>query len=105
VAPKIRHMRSTPLLPLATPKADPDKIMNKGKSSQEEFSSFVLGTTSYFPDSIFKTLVVASSAPLSSSVKISRNLNFEDLPVEYSTFSPKLKEECFEVLSSPDVVS
>jgi hypothetical protein len=101
-------MRSTPHLPLATPEADPKKIIKKGKSSQEGFSTVVPGTTSYFPNSTFKRPVVVSSAPLLPSVEISRNLNLEDFPVEYSSFSPKLKEKSFEsfkVLSSPDVVS
>jgi hypothetical protein len=105
VAPKGRHTRSTPHLPLATPEADPEKIIKKGKSSQEGFSAVVPGTTGHFPDSTFKTPVTVSSTPLLSSVEISRNLNLEDFPVEYSSFSPKLKEESFEVLASPDVVS
>jgi hypothetical protein len=105
VAPKGRHTRSTPHLPLATPKADLEKIIKKGKYSQEGFSAVVPSTTGHFPDSTFKTPINVSSAPLLSSVEISRNLNFEDFPVEYSSFSPKLKEESFEVLSSREVVS
>jgi hypothetical protein len=105
VAPKGRHTRSTPHLPLATPEADPEKIIKKGKSSQEGFLTVVPGTTGHFPDSTFKTLVAISSTPLLPYVEISRNLNLEDFPVEYSSFSPKLKEESFEVISSLDVVS
>ena len=85
-------MWSTPHLPLATPKAGPKKIIKKGKDSQESFSVVVLGTTGHFLDSTFKTTVVVSSAPLLPSVEIYRNLNLEDFPVEYSSFSPKLKE-------------
>ena len=98
-------MRYTPHLPLATPEADPEKIIKKGKDSQEGFSVVVLSTTSYFLDSTFKTLIVLSSAPLLSSTEISRNSDLEYLPVEYSYFSPKMKEESFEVLASHDVVS
>jgi hypothetical protein len=92
VAPKGQHMSSTPHLPLATPIYDPYKIIHKGKASQEGFSVVVPGTTGHFPDSTFKTPVGVSSAPLLPSVEISRNFNLEDFPVEYSFFSPKLKE-------------
>jgi hypothetical protein len=37
VAPKGRHTRSTPQLPLATPEADPERIIKKGNLSQEGF--------------------------------------------------------------------
>jgi hypothetical protein len=100
-------MRSTPHIPLATHEVDLENIIKKGKYSQEGFLAVVPGTTIYFPDSTFKTPVVVSSAPLLSSVEISRNLNLEYFPMEYSSFSPKLKEESlesFEVLASPDVL-
>jgi hypothetical protein len=106
VAPKGKHMSSTPCLPLPTHESHPEKIIKKGKSYQEEFLATVSGTTSYFPDSTFKTMVVVSSDPLLSSVDISKNLNIENFPVEYSSFSPKFKEEIFEsfeVLASPNV--
>jgi hypothetical protein len=32
-------MRYTPHLPMATPEADPEKIIKKGKASQEGFST------------------------------------------------------------------
>jgi hypothetical protein len=105
VALKGRHTRYTPHLPLATPEADLENIIKKGKSSQEIFSVVVPGTTGNFPDSTFKTPVTVSSTPLLSSIEISRNLNLEYFPIEYSSFSPKLKEENFEVLASPNVVS
>jgi hypothetical protein len=98
-------MRSTPHLPLETPEADPEKIIKKGKSSQEGFSAVVPGTSGHFHDSTFKTPVAISNSPLLPSVEVSRNLDFENFPVEYSSFSPKLKEESFETLASPDVVS
>jgi hypothetical protein len=108
VAPKGRHTRSTPHLPLATPEADPEKIIKKGKASQEVFSTTVSGTTGNFPDSTFQTPVVVSSAPLLPFVETPEKLNLGDFPVEYSSFSPQLKEERFEnfeVLASPDVVN
>jgi hypothetical protein len=75
-------MRSTPHLPLATPEVDPEKIIKKGKYSQEGFLVVVPGTTGHFPDSTFKTPVTVSSTPLLPSVKISRNLNLEYFPLE-----------------------
>ena len=38
LAPKGRHTRSNPQLPLVPPEADPEKIINKGKASHESFS-------------------------------------------------------------------
>jgi hypothetical protein len=97
-------MRSTPHLPLATPETDPEKIIKKGKSSQEGFSAAALGTSSHLPDSTFKTPAVVSNSPFLPTVEVSRNLDFENFPVKYSSFSPKLKEESFETLTSPEVV-
>jgi hypothetical protein len=105
VAPKGRHTRSTPHLPLETPEADPENIIKKGKASQEGFSATVPGTSGHLHDSTFKTPVAISNSPLLPSVEVSRSLDFENFPVEYSSFSPKLKEESFETLASPDVVS
>jgi hypothetical protein len=104
VAPKGRHTRSTPQLPLATPEADPEKIIKKGKSSQESFSVVVSGTSGQLPDSILNTPVAISSIPPLPSAEVSRNLDFESFPVEYSSFNPELKEENFEILASPDIV-
>ena len=75
MAPKGRHTRSNPHLPLDTPKANPKNIIKKRKSSQEGFLSVVLGTSGHFPDSIFKTRVAISSTPLLPSIEIYRNLD------------------------------
>jgi hypothetical protein len=91
-----------------TPEANPKKIIKEGKYSQEGFSSIVSSTTVNFLDSTFKTRVVVSSPPLLPFVETPRNLNLGYVIVEYSSFSPYLKEEIFEnfeVLSSPNVVS
>jgi hypothetical protein len=85
-------MRSTPQLPLATPEANPKKLIKKGKASQESFSAFVLGTSSQLHDSILNTPIVISSIPPSPFVEVSKNLDFENFPVEYSSFEPELKE-------------
>jgi hypothetical protein len=97
-------MRSTPHLPLDTPKTDSEKIINKVKSSQEDFFVVASSTSSHFHDSTFKTLEVVSNSPFLPTVEVSRHLDFENFPVEYSSFSPKLKEEIFETLTSREVV-
>jgi hypothetical protein len=105
VAPKIRHKRSTPHLPLETPEADPGNIIKKGKASQEGFSAILPGNPGHLHDSTFKNPVAISNSPLLPSTEVSKSLYFENFPVEYSSFSPKLKEDNFETLASFDVVS
>ena len=95
VAPKGRHTRSTPHLPLETPESDPENIIKKGKASQEGYSTTVPGTSGHLHDSTFKTLVAISNPPLLPSVEVSEIVDFENFPIEYSSFSPKLKEESF----------
>jgi hypothetical protein len=85
-------MRSTPHLPLETPEADPEKIIKKGKASQEGFSATVPGTSGHLHDSTFKTPVAISNSPLSPSAGVSRSLDFENFPIDYSSFSPKSKK-------------
>jgi hypothetical protein len=104
VAPKGRHTRSTPHLPLETPEADPEKILKKGKASQEGFSATIPGTSGHSHDSTFKTPVAISNPPILPSTEVSRSLDFENFPVEYSSFIPQVKEESFETLVSPDIV-
>jgi hypothetical protein len=108
VAPKGRHTRSTPHLPLVAPEADPEKIIKKGKASQGASSSIFSGTVGNLPDSTFQTPVVVSSISKLPTVEASVNLKLGEFPVEYSSFSPQLKEESlenFDVLASPEVVN
>jgi hypothetical protein len=55
-------------------------------------------------DSILNTPVVISSIPPLPSAEVSKNLDFENFPIEYSSFDPELKEENFEILASPNIV-
>jgi hypothetical protein len=55
VAPKRRHTRSTPNLPLAAPEAEPENIIKKGKDSQGASSSIFSGTAGNLPGFIFQT--------------------------------------------------
>jgi hypothetical protein len=85
-------MRSTPHLPLVAPEADPKKIIKKGKSSQGASSSIFSGTDGNLPKSIFQTPVVVSSISKLPTVEASEDLKIGEFPVEYSCFSPQLKE-------------
>jgi hypothetical protein len=104
VAPKGRHTRSNPQLPMDTPEDDLKKIIKKGKSSQEIASTVVSGTSGHLLDFILNTPVVVSSIPHLPSAEVYKNLGFESFPDEYSTFKPELKEENFEILASHDIV-
>jgi hypothetical protein len=104
LSPKGRHKRSNPQLPLVPPKADPEKISKKGKCSQEFF--YVAATSSYgqLPDSTLNTPVLISSNPSLPTAEVSKNLDFQKFCIEYSSFETDLKEERFEIISSPDIV-
>jgi hypothetical protein len=88
VASKGRYTRSTPHLPLATHEDNLEKIIKKGKDSQEGFSTIISGTTGNFSDSTLKTPVVVSSSPLLPFVETTKKLNLGDFPAEYSSFAP-----------------
>jgi hypothetical protein len=97
-------MRSTPQIPLATPEADPENIIKKGKTSQEGLSAIVPGDYGNLKDYSFKTPVVVSNSPFIPSVGVSRSLDFEIFPVELPPSSLHLEGEIFETLVSPDIV-
>jgi hypothetical protein len=104
VVPKGRHTRSTPQIPLVTPEDDTERIIKKGKDSQEIFPFVLSGTSGHFPNSFINTPVVISSIPPLPSAEISKNLDFENFPLEYSSFDVELKEKKIEILASPDIV-
>jgi hypothetical protein len=104
VGPKCRHTKSTPQLPLETPEFDPEKIINKGKASQEGLSDVVLGDYGNLHDSYFKTPVVVSNSPFIPSVGFSRSLYFEIFPARLPPSRIHLEGESFETLVSPDIV-
>jgi hypothetical protein len=105
VAPKGKHMRSTSQLPLETPEANLEKIIKKGKTSQEGLSAVVPGDSGNLHDSSFKTPIDVSNSPFIPSVGVSRSLDFESFPVELPPSSLHLEGECFETLVSPDIVN
>jgi hypothetical protein len=108
VAPKGRHTRLNPQSPLAAPEPDPEKILKKGKVLQGASSSKSSGTSGNLPDSAFHTPVVVSHISHFPIVETPVKSKLGDFPVEYSSFSPELKEESlenFDVLASPEVVN
>jgi hypothetical protein len=70
-------MRSNPQLPLVPPEADPEKIIKKGKASQEFFSTAATSASGQLPDSTLNTPVFLSSNLPLPSAEVSKNLDFE----------------------------
>jgi hypothetical protein len=58
VASRGRHTRSTPQLPLATPEADPEKIIRKGKALREYTSSVEPGISDDFQSPPVRTPIL-----------------------------------------------
>jgi hypothetical protein len=77
VAPKGKHTRSTPHFPLETPEVDVEKIIKKGKASQEGYYTILPCTPGILHDSTLKTLLAISNSPLLSSAQVSKSLDFE----------------------------
>jgi hypothetical protein len=71
-----RHTRSTPQSPLETLEDDPEKIIKKGKTSQEVLSIVVPGDLGNPQTSSFKTPLAASNFPITPFVGFSRSLSF-----------------------------
>jgi hypothetical protein len=98
VAPKGRHTRYTPYLPLETPQTDPKNIINKGNTSQEGISTVVPGDFGNLHDSSFKTPVVVSSSPFIPSVGVSISLYFGIFPVEIPLLVFSWKEKVLKLM-------
>jgi hypothetical protein len=90
-------------LPLTTPEDDPENIIRKGKTPQEEIPAVVSGDSSNLHHSYLKTPVIASDSPIIPSVGVSRSLNFGSFPIEFSPSRPHL-EERFDTPVSPEIV-
>jgi hypothetical protein len=83
-------MRSHPQLPLATPEADPEVIMRKGKAFEGETSSV---EPSNFPALSVESPFSSSRFPSRPIFEVSRFLNFESVPVDFSPPSLGLEGE------------
>jgi hypothetical protein len=103
VALKVRHWGSTPQLPLATPKVDPEKIIRKGKAPQEGPSAIIPCDFSNFHNPL-ETPVSASHSPIIPSIGVSINLNFGSFSTIFSPPSINLEGEIFDTPLSPKFV-
>ena len=97
-------MRSTPQLPLATPEADPKKIIRKGKALHEGTSTTEPGISDDFHCPPLETLISASRFPIIPSVGVSRSLKFGSVPVEFSPPGLDLEGEILVTPLSLEVV-
>jgi hypothetical protein len=77
-------MRSIPQLPLATPEADPEKIIRKGRALREGSSTVEPGISDDFHYPLVETPTSASRFPIIPSVGVSQSLKFGSVPVEFS---------------------
>ena len=90
MASKGRHTRSHPELPLATPVADPEVIFKKGKASEGETSTAEPGN---LPSPYVGTPFSSSQLPSRPFSEVSRFLNFESVPAEFSPLGLGLEGE------------
>jgi hypothetical protein len=104
LASKGRHTWSHPQLPLATPEADPQKIIRKGKALREGTSTAEPSISDDFHCSPVETPIVASHFPAIPSVGVSRSLKFGSVPVEFSPPGLRLEGESLVTPLSPEVV-
>jgi hypothetical protein len=97
-------MRSTPQLPLATPEADPEKIIRKGKALQEGTSTAEPGISDDLQSPPVRTPISASHSTVIPSVGVSRTLNFGSVPAEFSSPGLGLEGESLVTPLSPEIV-
>jgi hypothetical protein len=96
-------MRSTPQLPLATPKFDLENTIKKGKSSQEGIPAATPSDSGNLQTSPFKDPTSASNSPFLPFVGVFKSLNFGSFPIEFSPSRTHL-EEIFYSHVSPDII-
>jgi hypothetical protein len=101
VASRGRHTRSHPQLPLATPEADPEVIIRKGKASEGETSTTEPGN---FPSPSVETPFSSSQLPSRPFSEVSRFLNFGSVPAEFSPPGLGLEGEILVTPLSPSIV-
>jgi hypothetical protein len=78
-------MRSHPQLPLTTPGVDLEKIIRKGKTPQEGTLAFELGDSSNFHNLPSETPVTVFVYLVIPSTRVSKTLNFEIFPADFSS--------------------
>jgi hypothetical protein len=103
MAPKGKHTRSNPQLPLVPLEANPKNIIKKGKASKKVFSTAITSASGQLPDSTLDTPTILSSKLPLYSTEVSKKIDFEEFLVEYSTFEIELKEENIDIFSSSNI--
>jgi hypothetical protein len=103
VASRGRHTRSTPQLPLATPKADPKKIIRNGKALHEGNSTAKPGISDDFHYPI-KTPIFSFHPSVIPYVGVSQTLNFGSVHVYFSPPGLGLEGESILTPLSPEIV-
>jgi hypothetical protein len=77
-------MRSNPYIPLVPSEANPAKLIKKGKASLKKIFDVVTSASSQLSDSSHHTPVVLSSKISLPSAEVSKKLDSEEFPFEYS---------------------
>jgi hypothetical protein len=92
-------MRYTPNLPLATPEADPKKIIRRRKILEEGTSAAEPCISNDFHHPPIATPVAISHFPITPTVRVSRSLNFGSFPADFPspsfTTPPPVKVAAF----------
>ena len=101
MASRGRHTRSHPQLPLATPEADLEVIIRKGKSSEGETSTAKPGN---LPSPSLETPFSSSQLPSRPFSEVSCFLNLGSVPVEFPPPGLGLEGEILVTPLSPEVV-
>jgi hypothetical protein len=104
MASRGKHTRSTLQLPLATPEADPEKIIRKGKAHREGASTIEPSISGNFPSPSLETPLIASHFPTIPYARVSITLNFGSVPVEISPPGLGSEGEILVTLLSLEVV-
>jgi len=104
VAPKGRHTRSNPQLPLATPEFDLEKIIRNKRTPREGTSTTLPDISGNFHNPSLETQVSPSHSHVIPYVGVSRSLRFGSVPVDFSPPSLGLEGETFDTHVSPEVV-
>jgi hypothetical protein len=104
VASRGRHVRSTPKLPLATPEADPEKIVRRRKTPKEGTSVAEPGISDNFHHPPLETPILVSHSPVVPFAGVSKSLKFGSVPIDLSPPSLGLEGETFFTPVSPEIV-
>jgi hypothetical protein len=104
VAPKVRHKRSHPQLPVATPEVDLEKIIRREKAPQEGSSADKPGDSGNFHHPPSETPLASSHTHIICYVGVSKNLNFGSFPIVFSSPGLGLEGKSLNIPISPKVV-